>query len=152
MIEKCLPPTAKRVADNTAPEVNGVIRNRTIGSISAYQNCSKSLLSEKIKRLGEEWDTERVLEMGAASLVAISSVRGYRATRCGWFLLSGSVGGFLLMHALEGWCPSLPVIRNLGVRTAEEIGQEKIAFKFMRGDFLNNTKDADQLLGFIEKQ
>ncbi|MPM07674.1 hypothetical protein SDC9_53981 [bioreactor metagenome] len=152
MNEKCVPPTVKRVAYNTDPEVNEAIRNRTIGNISAYQNCSKNLLSERIKRLGEEWDTERVLEMGAASLVAACSVRGYRTSRCGWFLLSGAVSGFLLMHALDGWCPSLPVIRRHGVRTAEEIGQEKMAFKLIRGDFLHNTKDAEKLLGYIEKQ
>ena len=52
-----------------------------------------------------------------------------------WFLLPGAVAGFLLQHAVQGWCPPLPVLRRLGVRTADEINQERFALKALRGDF-----------------
>lgn len=42
---------------------------------------------------------------------------------------------FLLQHAVQGWCPPLPVFRRLGVRTAREIHEEILALKAMRGDF-----------------
>jgi hypothetical protein len=45
------------------------------------------------------------------------------------------VTGFLLQHALQGWCPPLPVLRRLGVRTAREIERERTALKALRGDF-----------------
>jgi hypothetical protein len=34
---------------------------------------------------------------------------------------------FLLQHGLQGWCPPLPVLRRLGVRTQREIDAEKYA-------------------------
>ena len=41
----------------------------------------------------------------------------------------------LLQHALQGWCPPLPVFRRWGVRTAREIEEERYALKALRGDF-----------------
>lgn len=58
-----------------------------------------------------------------------------------WLLLSGTVCGFLLQHALQGWCPPLPAIRALGVRTKEEIDSERYALKVARGDFGEAIKD-----------
>ena len=45
------------------------------------------------------------------------------------------VGGFLLQHAVQGWCPPLPLFRRGGVRTQTEIEQERYALKAIRGDF-----------------
>ena len=45
------------------------------------------------------------------------------------------VGGFLLQHAVQGWCPPLPIFRRGGVRTQAEIEQERYALKAIRGDF-----------------
>lgn len=39
------------------------------------------------------------------------------------------------MHALQGWCPPLPVFRCYGFRTAAEIDYERYALKAIRGDF-----------------
>ena len=40
-----------------------------------------------------------------------------------------------MQHALQGWCPTVPEFRRIGVRTAKEINREKYALKAMRGDF-----------------
>lgn len=40
----------------------------------------------------------------------------------------------------------LPIIRKLGVRTAEEIFEEKSALKQIRGDFSDNFTQANRLL------
>ena len=45
------------------------------------------------------------------------------------------VAGFLLQHAVQGWCPPLPVFRRLGFRTQTEIEEERYALKALRGDF-----------------
>ena len=105
----------------------------------------------KIEKLNHEWDTERFLETNAASVVLLSSIIGYKKSKCGLFLLTGAVGFFLLQHAFQGWCPPLPIIRKMGVRTAEEISNEKIVFKKIRGDFSKDFDDADSLLGMAEK-
>ena len=52
-----------------------------------------------------------------------------------FYLLPAAVAGFLLQHAVQGWCPPLPVFRRLGVRTAYEIEEERYALKALRGDF-----------------
>ncbi|HTO33126.1 MAG TPA: hypothetical protein VL202_18400 [Pararhizobium sp.] len=52
-----------------------------------------------------------------------------------WFGLPVIVTGFLLQHAIQGWCPPIPILRRLGFRTADEIGQERYALKALRGDF-----------------
>ncbi|MGZ8260730.1 MAG: hypothetical protein ACXWUL_09285 [Caldimonas sp.] len=81
-----------------------------------------------------EWDIERCLETGASSLTIIGSALGVAVDRK-WFLLPMGVAAFLLQHALQGWCPPLPVFRRLGVRTAEEINEERYALKALKGDF-----------------
>ncbi len=49
--------------------------------------------------------------------------------------LPAIVTGFLFQHAIQGWCPPLPVLRRRGFRTAEEINQERYALKALGGDF-----------------
>lgn len=147
-----LPATTNRVALNTCKEINEQIRERTLHCLSSEEDRSESALSEKIKALNEEWDTERVLETGAASLVLAASIMGYLKSGCRCFWITGAVGGFLLQHALQGWCPPLPVIRKCGVRTAEEINNEKMVLKLLRGDFASQTGQVDDLLSMAEKQ
>jgi hypothetical protein len=52
-----------------------------------------------------------------------------------FLMLPGAVFGFFLQHAVQGWCPPLPVFRRIGVRTRREINREKYALKALRGDF-----------------
>jgi hypothetical protein len=52
-----------------------------------------------------------------------------------FFVFPAVVAGFLLQHALQGWCPPLPAFHRLGVRTPREIDVERTALKAMRGDF-----------------
>lgn len=35
-------------------------------------------------------------------------------------------------HSLQGWCPPLPIIRRMGIRTAEEITKEKDALRKLK--------------------
>lgn len=146
-----LPPTAERMARSTCPKLNWKIRDRTTARLNFYQGRGKQALTERVTELNREWDTERVLETNAASVVLISSLVGYKKSKCSCFLLTGTVGFFLLQHALQGWCPPLPVIRRLGVRTAEEISREKTVIKLLRGDFLHHMKNAEEMLNAAEK-
>jgi len=60
-----------------------------------------------------------------------------------FLLLPGLVAGFLLQHALQGWCPPVPLFRRAGVRTAAEIERERYALKALRGDFQPISRNAD---------
>ncbi len=129
---KIIQPTAKRVALHTDIITNHKIRCRTL--LNLYRNKDKKYLSERIQKLDREWDTERVLETNAALLILFGSYMGLKHNRL-FYLLTGSVGLFLLWHAINGWCPPLNLIRQFGIRTPEEISQEKMVLKLMRGDF-----------------
>jgi hypothetical protein len=119
-----LPSTAMRVPLHTAPRVNRRVQEDMRERVRLYEDADESTLKERLRELEAEWDTERVLETNAAGLmlagVALSALHSPK-----WLILSGLVGAFLLEHALQGWCPPLPVIRRLGVRTVSEIESEK---------------------------
>jgi hypothetical protein len=66
------------------------------------------------------------------------------AMRGRWFLLSGVVAAFLVQHAVEGWCPPVPIFRRLGIRTTREINHERFALKALRGDFAGVYAGGDQ--------
>jgi hypothetical protein len=51
-----------------------------------------------------------------------------------FLLLPAVVFSFFFQHATQGWCPPLPVVRKMGVRTRREINHEKYALKALRGD------------------
>jgi hypothetical protein len=84
--------------------------------------------------LEREWDIERVLQLMASSFsltgIFLSGVRDKR-----WIVLPAVVLSFLFLHAVQGWCPPVPVLRRLGVRTREEIDRERHALKVLVGDF-----------------
>ena len=150
MLKELLPPTTKRVYYHTDPEINSDIREQAIDNLTVYKNSDK-LITDRLRMLNKEWDTERFLETNAASVVIISSMLGLKKGK-GWFCLTGAAGAFLLQHALQGWCPPLPIIRRLGIRTAEEIYNEKAALKMMRGDFSQDTRDVSKMLAIAEKE
>lgn len=152
MIKKILPSTTQRVQNNTNKNVNLQIRDQTLCSLKKYVDSSDNVLSEKIKNLNAEWDIERILEATAASAVLISSILGLKKSQNIWFLVPGTIGFFLLQHALQGWCPPLPVLRKLGARTGLEIENEKVVLKMLRGDFIHKTSDVADMLAIAEKQ
>ena len=135
-----LPPTAQRVENNTSRSAKDDIRNKTIFQIE--QALKDGNIDREMAMLQREWDTERVLETNAACLMLISLGLGMSLDRR-WLWLTGGVAAFLLQHALQGWCPPLPVIRAMGVRTAGEIGIERTALKALRGDFIDMEHNAE---------
>lgn len=128
-----LPATAARVPAATADSVNRRIRQQMQDSL-AYFAMRPDEIDRRLSELDREWDVERVLETNASALALTGVALGYAVDRR-FLLLPAVVLAFLLQHALQGWCPPLPVLRRAGVRTAQEIEQERYALKAMRGDF-----------------
>jgi hypothetical protein len=125
--------SAMRVSDNTLPAVNEQIQRRTKRSIAYFAEHSKQI-DRRLKELDQEWDIERVLETGASAITLATLVMGI-ARRKRWFLVSILVQSFMMQHAMQGWCPPLPVLRRLGFRTVYEIERERSALRALRGDF-----------------
>ncbi len=125
--------SADRVPSHTSEDVNERIRALTRASIAYYSEHPEEI-ERRLRFLDEEWDVERVLEANAAGLALSGTVLGIFADRK-FLVLPLAVTAFLLQHAVQGWCPPLPVLRRLGIRTAREIEAERYALKAIRGDF-----------------
>lgn len=129
-----LPSTVDRVPHNTADEYNQRIRADMERRVAHYGRLGAAAIDRRLTELDEEWDIERRLEANAATAVVVGCTLSLAVDRR-FMLLPLAVGGFLLQHAVQGWCPPLPVFRAFGVRTQAEIEEERYALKALRGDF-----------------
>jgi hypothetical protein len=125
---------ADRVRANTADEINRQIDRAIEAGVREYAQKSVSEITSRINELDREWDMERLLETNASALAFIGLVLGMTRSRK-WLMIPSVVLPFLFQHALQGWCPPIPIFRRLGVRTREEIDRERYALKALRGDF-----------------
>lgn len=122
-----------RVRRNTSPKVLDRLDKNVSDSVRFYATQPAEAIRQRIHKLEQEWDVERVLETNASTLALVGVVLAATVDRR-WLLLSAGVLGFLFMHGVQGWCPPLPLLRRLGVRTQTEIDREKFALKVLRGD------------------
>ena len=129
-----IPDTTSRVSAMTAETVNATIRRHTEESVSHYASAGPEAIERRLDELDREWDIERALEANAAGFTLAAVILGVVGNRK-WFILPGVIAGFLLQHAIQGWCPPLPLLRRLGLRTEAEINRERCALKALRGDF-----------------
>jgi len=126
--------TVERVPEHTAAHVNEQIRRHTEEKVAQCSAAGPAAIEARLAELDQEWDIERTLEANAATASLVGLALGVTVDRK-WFALPAVVAGFLLQHAVQGWCPPLPVFRRLGFRTASEIDYERYALKALRGDF-----------------
>lgn len=129
-----LPPTTTRVERQTAVDINRRIRSQADARVARIAREPEATYERRLRELDAEWDVERVLQANAATFALTGVVLGALVDRR-FLPLPIAVFGFLGMHALQGWCPPIPVIRRLGVRTHREIERERHALKVLRGDY-----------------
>jgi hypothetical protein len=137
-----LPATTARVVEQTPDYINERIRQKTEENIARYSAAGPEAVRQRLADLDREWDIERMLEVNASAVIltglALSIFRDRR-----WLIIPVLASGFLLEHALQGWCPPVSLFRRFGVRTAAEIDEERYALKALRGDFQNVPKTVD---------
>jgi hypothetical protein len=126
--------TTRRVESNTAAHVNRRIRRQTAENVACYAEMGRQAIDDRLAELDREWDVERVLETLAPTFTLVGLGLGMMKNKK-WFALPIVVQAFFLQHAIQGWCPPMPVLRRLGVRTACEIDAERNALKALRGDY-----------------
>jgi hypothetical protein len=134
-----MPSTIDRVPRHTDEAVNRRIQ-RDIERSVRHHALFPHRIDARLRRLEREWDIERVLEANAALLALTGVMLGATRDRR-WLALPALVTTFLFQHAVQGWCPPLPILRRLGVRTAREIELERVALKMLRGDFDETDRD-----------
>ena len=144
-----LPSTNGRVPLHTAENVNERIRRQTEQNIARYAGASPIAIERRLAELDREWDIERTLEANAATASLVGLTLGATVDRK-WFLFPAAVAGFLLMHAVQGWCPPVPVFRRLGWRTSAEIDEERYALKALRGDFRGLADESSSRRAVLE--
>lgn len=135
-----LPATADRVSRNTAERVNECIRRQIEENVAHYAAAGPAAIDQRLRELDQEWDVERFIETEAPLMILMGLALGNTVSRK-WLLVPVLASSMLLLHNLQGWYPLLPLFRRVGIRTQEEIDEERYALKALRGDF---QKPAEQ--------
>jgi hypothetical protein len=128
----------ERVSNRTAEEANEAVDEKTAANIRRFGYAGAGIISHRLEELNQEWDIEKALAVNVATLALTGLALGSLVNKK-WYLLSGLVAGFLLQQGLQGWCPPLSLLRNMGIRTKNEINEERTALKALRGDFKTVT-------------
>lgn len=123
-----------RVRSRTAHAVLRRIDEETITSLTELADEGPDAVTRRLQHLDAEWDTDRVIE-AEASATGLVAVTAAAVLGRAYTVLPAAVAGAVLLHALTGWYPMLPLFRRLGVRSAREIARERYALKALRGDF-----------------
>lgn len=131
--EGIIPSTRRRVRRHTDESVNRRVDDQIARNVR-YFSAHREEIDDRLAELDEEWDIERVIEMNASALALTGTALGATVDKR-FLVLPLLVTGFLLQHAVQGWCPPVPILRRFGFRTQDEINTERYALKALRGDF-----------------
>lgn len=129
-------PSTTRVEQHTDAAVNKRIHLQTERNVAHVSEQGHGAINRRLEELDYEWDIERTLEANAATITLLGLGLGALVNRR-FFVLPALVAWFLLQHAVQGWCPPVPMFRRLGFRTAREIDIERGALKALRGDLMD---------------
>jgi hypothetical protein len=128
-----IPDSVERVPLHTADEINRRIEQQTNERVRHFA-ANPAGIDQRLRELDAEWDIERLLEANAATFAFTGTMLAATVDKR-WLALPALVTAFLFQHAVQGWCPPIPVLRRMGYRTPREIETERIALKALRGDF-----------------
>ena len=108
------------------------VRRQTECSLAYYVEHPHEV-DDRLRELDDEWDTERLLDLNgslaALGGLAISMFRGSK-----WIMFSAAMLGFGLQRTLTPTKAPLRLLRRLGIRTRQEIQEERLALMALRGD------------------
>ncbi|MFL6623048.1 MAG: hypothetical protein ACJ8J7_02395 [Sulfurifustaceae bacterium] len=125
-----------RIRTRTASAVLRRIDSDTTAHLQHLADAGPADIEHRLTDLDHEWDTDRVIELEAATTGLVGLALG-TLVRSAFLAVPAFVGGSLFAYALTGWYPLLPLFRRLGIRSAREIARERYALKALRGDFVD---------------
>jgi hypothetical protein len=120
-----IPSSRSRVPRHTSRTDQQAFARKLVSSVEYYA-VHREEIPQRLKELDEEWDIERAIEMNASALAFAGVAAGALHDRR-WLMLPALVTTFLFQHAIQGWCPPVPILRKMGFRTVYEIEQERYA-------------------------
>jgi hypothetical protein len=127
------------------------IDETTRENIQKYVDQGEDAIDKRIRELDNKWDMERTLRFNISVLALAGVLFGtYRKKR--WSVLSVAVTAFLAQHMLSKWCPTMPLLKRIGLQTHREIEQEKYALKALRGDFKSIKNNVDKAWEAVSKE
>lgn len=121
-----------RVAANSPQWSNDKIADEMEARISHFARHPEQI-EARLRELDKEWDIERALELNAGTIALLGCGLGAFVHKR-LFAIPAIVAGFLVQHAIQGWCPPLPLFRALGIRTQREIEEERRALEMLLTD------------------
>ncbi|HVV88099.1 MAG TPA: hypothetical protein VHE35_33895 [Kofleriaceae bacterium] len=132
-LETWTPPTEDRIRAHSSPEANRRIDDQTRGALDVAALSPEAAMM-RLAELDREWDLDRAVMLSFGVLGALTARAAMRSLRArgrlgGWGLLFWAQVGFLVHHAVRGWCPPVPVLRRLGFRSSQEISAERCAIE-----------------------
>jgi hypothetical protein len=140
-----------RVRENTSESINQQIDSKMMSDLRNYADKNSEEITTRILHLNKEWDIERWLETNASIIAFVGVLLGFFVSIY-WLILPSIILLFLFQHAVQGWCPPVPLFRRLNVRTQKEIDREISVLKFIRGDFENiNKNEIENIIERLEK-
>lgn len=125
--------TSERVPANTADEVNQILYEGTLRRIMFYEMHPEQI-PQRLRELDQEWDIERMIETEAPTMTLTGILLGLTAGRH-WLVLPLFAQGMMLVHAIQGYYPMIPLFRRMGFRTQREIATERYALLAIQGAF-----------------
>ena len=140
-----MPSTVDRVPIHTRERINQELRMEMEKRLLHFARHPEQI-ETRLGELDREWDIERAIQANASSIMLAGLTAAVLVDRR-FLLLPFAVAGFLLQHAMEGWCPPVPVLRRMGYRTQFEIETERYALKILRGDFHDVLSARDEGAG-----
>lgn len=143
-----IPTTRDRVPVHTDPSINEQIHADIRARVRSLAE-NPAAIPARLKELNEEWDIERAIEANASTLAFVGVALGFFVHPY-WLILPALVTGFLFQHAVQGWCPPVPILRQLGFRTVHEIESERYALKALLGDFVDAEQSPQKALAAVE--
>jgi len=115
--------TATRVNKHTAASINRRIALETYARLERIGH-RRAAVEKRLLELDDEWDIERTIQANASTLALAGTVLGLTVDKR-FLALPLAISAFLLQHAVQGWCPPVPILRRCGFRTAREIEDER---------------------------
>lgn len=113
--------TTQRIPRSADARLDARIQRQTEASIAYYASHPEQI-PQRLAELDQEWTIERALEANAATLALTGTTLGLLGRRR-WLLVPAVVTGFLLQHALRGWCAPIALLRRMGMRSARDRGR-----------------------------
>lgn len=125
--------TTNRVEINTSGSLDAEFQRQLKVNLARYADASTAEIDQRLAALEREWSIERIIELEAPTMIGLGAILGATLKR-GWFALSALAASMVILHNTQGWYPLLPLLRRIGLRSQNEIEQERSALRAMRGD------------------